>query len=74
MTLEAGNPDRVPVGAYRLERRYGNGAWERVQEVKGTSLAEGPWELVDSQADGGERSYRVVLLGEKGSPWLSPTR
>ena len=68
LTLETGNPDRVPVGAYRLERRYGNGAWERVQEVKGTSLAEGPWELVDSQADGGERSYRVVLLGGKGEP------
>ena len=36
--------------------------------MKGTSLAEGPWELVDSQADGGERSYRVVLLGGKGEP------
>ena len=68
MTLEAGNPDRVPVGSYRLERRYGNGTWERLQKLKGISLTEGPWELIDSQVGGGNPSYRVVLFGEKGEP------
>lgn len=68
LTLEAGNPDRVPVGSYRLERRYGNGTWERLQKLKGISLTEGPWELIDSQVGGGNPSYRVVLFGEKGEP------